>query len=780
MKTNLKKVSKSLALIPLLVGSSLFATLEFTPAEDLTLDGNGSAFKTKLVRMGNGLLVSVYGDSVPSEKIVYDLKADDQRKARDIFARTCMPVEANGFCSKEVAWSEAVNLSNTADLSSISSGWEIGANGDVLESPFYGDSEKPNIFNSGTFAVVTWVDKYCPGNKQRKSTYLERDGIQIPFACVYESHINFASESPTWFTKQLTLGERDAKQDVNKGVSSADKKGQWIITWQEDPTGLQIGGGDGPGEGASGAGTSHGTDIWYTMTSDLMNSPFTDIPKRLTDNQTKMASNGNFNPVFDHDGTAIAEVESGNSGASRANTGVVQVSDGEAFPTVIVTYEETKGSDKLDNGKYVRYHSFSFDNPEEKAAGAIISDPTQNARRVRFVPQTNAATNGLRMGIFWRQGEPTEGGPGDIMVRLGFKDSTDANSSGLKIEDFRPSVDHGAAVTDYADAILLNNTPALNISSNTIPWSEIGGENGASTNTLEDTTILNPYEDARAHRAAIRGDDFYIGYSYAKDWAVATYTNMDNYNFWMRRYNSADDAWTNALNVSNIDDVKIHAKEPRLVGMPGNGPGCTDPLNITNPENCQSKSTLLIGWGVETNVYSHIGGSEEGDIYYTRTFDKGESFEDPIVVVAGGENSNRFESQLRSTPAGNYVFTVWNDHEKTLDTTRSMLSVSANGETIIDDVPTSTVTYNVTVSSEIPVSAGIPESSTNDGEGNGGQGNGQGANQGQGEGLNDGAGKGNQGLGQGEGLNDGTGNGGQGKGNKGIGGTKKGSGKGRL
>ena len=53
MKTNLKKVSKSLALIPLLIGSSLFATLEFTPVEDLTIDGNGSAFKTKLVRMGN-------------------------------------------------------------------------------------------------------------------------------------------------------------------------------------------------------------------------------------------------------------------------------------------------------------------------------------------------------------------------------------------------------------------------------------------------------------------------------------------------------------------------------------------------------------------------------------------------------------------------------------------------------------------------------------------------------------------------------------------------------
>ena len=29
-------------------------------------------------------------------------------------------------------------------------------------------------------------------------------------------------------------------------------------------------GGDGPGDGASGASVTHGTDIWYTYTEDLM------------------------------------------------------------------------------------------------------------------------------------------------------------------------------------------------------------------------------------------------------------------------------------------------------------------------------------------------------------------------------------------------------------------------------------------------------------------------------------------------------------------------------
>lgn len=752
--TNLKISVSSLAASALLAGTSLLGALEFTPPEVLSTDGGANAFKSKLVRMGNGMLVNVYGNSVDSNYYVYDLKADAIRKNRDIFARTCTPVVGNGYCSKETAWSEPVNLSNTADLTSVSSKWVTGPNLELLEAPFYGDSEKPNIFNSGTFAVVTWVDKYCPGDKQRKVTYLERGGIEVPFSCVYESHIDFANPSAGWTTKQLTLGERDAKQDVNKGVSSPDKKGQWIITWQEDPTGLQIGGGDGPGEGASGAGTSHGTDIWYTMTSDLIADPFTDIPRRLTDNQTKLAGNGNFNPVYENDGTLVPEVETGNVGASRANTGVVQISGTETLPTVIVTYEETKGSDHLDKGKYIRYHSFTFDNPDEKAAGAIISDPKESARRVRFVPQTTASVDGLRMGIFWRQGTETEGGPGDVMVRLGYKTSEEP-SAGLRIQDFKPAVDPGAAVSDYVDAIVLNNEPALNMSSNTVPWTKVGGVNGAPTNTLEDTTIKNPYEDARAHRAVIRGDDFYIGYSYAKDWAVATYTDMDNYNFWMRHYNAPTDSWTDAANISNFEDVLTHAKEPRLVGMPGNGPGCTDPANITNHENCQAKGTILVAWGEETNVYDHIGGSVEGDIYYTRTTDKGLTYE-PIEVVADGLDHNRYESQLRSTPAGNYVFTVWNDYDITSDETQTVLSVSPNGEEIISDIPASTVTYTVTNNTEIPVGAPAPESSNEGGQGEGGP-------------------KGNKGV-DGEGINgngEGTGTGNKGtNGNKGIGGKK--------
>ena len=63
---------------------------------------------------------------------------------------------------------------------------------------------------------------------------------------------------------------RDAKQDAHSGnvttdpASASYRKGQVVISWQEDPQGLQLGEADGPGDGASGAQVNGGTGIWYT------------------------------------------------------------------------------------------------------------------------------------------------------------------------------------------------------------------------------------------------------------------------------------------------------------------------------------------------------------------------------------------------------------------------------------------------------------------------------------------------------------------------------------
>ena len=679
------------------------ATADYSAPE--MLSENSLANKTKLVRMGSGWLVSAYGDATDGSQTVYDTKADDTRLSRDIFVRVCHPAHNDSQGGLASDWSEPLNISNTAHVASILTKWDENNvfDGEMIARPFFGDSEKPNIFVAGNFAVVTWVGKYCPGDKQRIISYTAREGLSVPFSCLYRSYTNNVAgldgEPAVWNTQQITDGSRDAKSDFNKGLS-IDGKGKWVFSWQEDPHGLQLGAGAGPGEGASGATVTHGTDIWYTYTEDLMGTPLA-TPVRISDNYTIDGSGGNTSPVFHPDDpeNEIQVLERGNTGASRPNLMLVNNASYGIDPTAVIAYEESKGADRLDSGKFVRYHEFPFNAPpvsngmyENGEPGCIISDPAENSRRVRFVGQPNASPNGLRMGVFWRQGFPTEGGPADIMVRVG-KKTEDVGSTGLRPEDMEPAVDGTCRESDYLVARDLNNVPASNISSNTIPWTPLPSlevpfpTSTFPPNDLGDTSSFNPYEDSKAHRAAIVGDDFYLGYSYAKDWAVATVIDLDIYDFWMRRYNAQglsddtyDQGWTDAVNLSNMINmtgVTTHVKEPRLVKTPGSGMGCNtlDPANSAYPENCQDKNTLIIAWGTESNVYGHIGGSEEFDVYYTRTRDKGATFEAPVVVPGIGEN-NRFESQLRPSPAGNIIWTVWNEADNVSGGTHAMLSVS--------------------------------------------------------------------------------------------------------
>ena len=714
LKKIIRKSPIAIAILAATLHGNAMAEIEFS--QQKTLSENNLANKTKLGRMGNGWLISVYGDANGPE--VYDTKADDTRLARDIYVKTCHPAKNESQCALAEDWSAPINLSNTAELSSISTGWneDLGVAHPV---PFHGDAEKPNIFVAGNFAVVTWMSKYCPGGNQRYISYDEREGLSVPFSCLYASYTNNVAgilgiddnpdEPAVWSTLQLTDGKRDAKSDFNKGLS-VDGKGLWTISWQEDPHGLQLGGAEGPGEGASGANVTHGTDVWYSYTEDLMGTPLS-IPVRITDNYTNDGSGGNTSPIFhpSDPNTEIETIERGNTGAARPNLMLV---GGSPVPIAVIAYEESKGAERLDSGKLIRYHEFPFNQPPASAGlyksgepGCVISDPLENSRRVRFVAQSNASLNGLRMGVFWRQGFPTEGGPADIMVRTGNKTEAEG-STGLRPEDMQPAVDPTCRESDYLVVRELTNTSASNISSNTVPWSAI---NSAATdptiiNNLSDTSLTNPYEDAKAHRAAIVGDDLYIGYSYAKDWAVATVIDLDNYNFWLRRYNAAgltnetfNQGWTKAKNVSNIDNVKIHVKEPRLVKTPGSGMGCdlVVPADSIYPENCQSKSTLILGWGTETNVYGHIGESEENDIYYTRTTDKGVTFEEPSVVPNIG-NNNRFESQLRPSPAGNIIWTVWNEKVDGTGGTLANLSVTDESDQTVDvpQPPIGSVTPN--------------------------------------------------------------------------------------
>ena len=676
---------------PLVLSSSLLALAmtasagtqlgDGLPAFSLSDDQGpdmGYAAKVKINRLDSGMLVAVFGDGAGPD--VYDVKGDVERPARDLFVRTCDSAVLD--CEDDTSWSSPLNLSNTAQLSSMNTEWQ--GEGTGLQA-YYGDTEKPNLFKNGTNVAISWIDHYCPGGEQGSVTYLERDNREVAYGCTYIA--TSSDEGRTWSQpQQLSDGYRDAKSDVPRGSGTA-----WVVTWQEDPNGLQLGDADGPGDGASGANTTNGTDVWYASVSTadfVAGVPFSP-GVRLTNNAT-----GEENKQ----GTTTL-VEKGQAGASRPNLAIMG-------STVLVAYEETKGTGGTDEGKYIRYHSFPWNLPptscedagtgtcltnsrgEELPAvddpermGCILSDPGENARRVRFFAQGTPGPNtGLKLHIFWKQGLYDAGGPSDIIARSGFVTGGEVGPlAGFGFDDFDPPVAIPTATVlgDTPDGCLIRgddavgdgafgNAPGWNLSADT----ELGGNLAAMSDD-------NSSEDARAHRGVMSGDFIMLGYSYTPDWAVARYTDLENYEFWTRTSTNGGTAWTDPTDLTSttttlqaqamgLPPEGVNVKEPRSVKTPGRGPECptgiaTDPTT-TNPEHCRAPSTVLIAWGSETNVYEHLGGAEDLDLYVTRTTDKGASYE-PVRVLAGAPGVSEAESQLQITPDGKRVWATWNQDD---------------------------------------------------------------------------------------------------------------------
>ena len=696
---------------------------------DQALDRNLSA-KVKIVRLGNGTLVVAYADAGTAEH-VYDVKAQSERPARDIFVTRCN-ANAND-CVIAANWSAPSNLSETASQTSAATAWRGPAEGRL---PFYGDSDKPNVFSNGSAVVITWADKLCDSAVQGSVTYVELDQREIPYSCMYVSRS--LDSGATWSTaRRLSSGLRDAKQDVNRGRDKA-----WVITWQEDPAGLQLGQAEGPGDGASGAKVSKGTDVWYSYLARKdfdLGLGFPD-PIRLTNNFTKMATGDDPDP----------NAESGTEGASRANLALIGT-------TVLLVYEETKSLEGLDEGKYVRFSSFRFDQPptscaldtgaggvggqggmggggtggtggtggvggvggigrtggmggvggmgvqsalvglsgeigvdqcqmspngdpypdalDPKRVGCILSSPDENARRARFFGQgTPGPNSGVQLFVFWKQGEFDEGGPSDIVGRAatGFTPASFVQAVNVPTASVPGDELDGCYIRGVEGPVpsgAFAASPALNLSAET----ESGGDLDASTGD-------NIVEDARAHRGFITGDFIAFGYSYTPDWAVARYTDNENYEFWIRRTTDGGATWSDPVDLSSgstlevatrlgLPDAGINVKEPRIVKTPGHGPGCPSgergDETTTRPSDCRDPKTFIVAWGTETNVYEHLGGAEDIDIFITRSTDRGATYE-PYQLLAGAQSPDfneldEMESQLRPTPDGKTVFNVWNE-----------------------------------------------------------------------------------------------------------------------
>lgn len=696
---------------------------------EITLSEGGNGHKPKLMRAADGTLVSVFGDSPEGAGNYYDPKANtDQAIARDLFAKYCNPNKID--CNVADNWTKATTFAGTPEqrtdgnvtasalLSTVSTAW-MGGDPVADRLPFPGNTDKPNIKQTGPVMVLTWISHYCPDgdlraegiqpSAQRAVRYIERENRVVPFACAWTawSYDNGKSWNAP---KQLSNGERDAKQDSSGGsYDHATTTARIGISWQEDPEGLQLGEAEGPGDGASGANTAGGTDVWYTWvnlnnvakaatfappsanvsaTADPRDGDGTEraLGYRISDNwelEKKYGVSGEITNVLTGDGTEVdgSLVEGGRAAASRPNIGVLG-------NQTILAWEETKDSSGLDEGKFIRYRSFTYNQPPvisqpatstnpvaayaNEKSGCVLSQPGKSAKRVRFLTQSAAdatgvtapavpGRSGVNIAIFWREGETGEGGPADIVGRRGMvnPDSASNVQSGLAPARMVPPVDASCATSDYAAAQALSNVHGENLSSRASTVT--AGDNG-----LTDDTELNNVENALAHRGVLRRDDLWIGYSFTSD-LYELQAGLDNYNFWIRKFEydpATGGAWGLPRNVTNVTDKRINVREPRFFGTPASNTnaGFCDGTATQDATFCQNRDVVYLMWGTQEN--DPDGGADLG-VWGTVSVDGGETYATPERIseemgVVFEDDESAFETQPQTRPDGTKFYVVFN------------------------------------------------------------------------------------------------------------------------
>ncbi len=657
-------------------------------------DGIHNSNKVKMLRMPDGALIALYGMEQSVGQDVYDIKARVTRAPWDLVAQ---------YSTDEgVTWSAPLNFDNTAMNSSSKGIIEptgpppLFPSGDpnegyvnLLADPraidYPGDSDKPQAFNAGNNIVVTWNSKYCPqnpiawpGEEHRFITYLELNGITVPYSCLWISRLQWNPSTQSfrpigdlgapYITEQFSSGFRDVKQDV-----PIPQKPGFAVIWQEDPLGLQLGEADGPGTGASGAKTTGGTDVFYTYldtnnnsTPDFVANNFAE-PVRITQNTTM--ENELQGPNRTSHGPGI--YDDGKAAASRANVKLIG-------RRILVAWEERKSTTGIDEGKYIRYHSWpEFTNTSDLPInGCIISKPQENGRRVRIL--TQALSSGQTGVVFiYKQGDFTQGGPSDIMLRRavgGYEPANilpaiDSEVTGVFGERCRAHVNN-ADEDDIGDdelmddplndiRLITNHLNALNIS---------GSENyeDLPSTSHNATTGVNPFENALAHRGQMKGDKILIGFSHTPDQARFDFlSDSTPYNFYIISSQDGGASWSPAFNFSGLTAAHgLSVREPRIVGTPSSGPLCADPLNPIDPTDCQNKDMMYIGFGTQTNV-TNIDTPEDVDIYMGITKDAGQSYSLLQAITAGDavlgmpDEVPDFETQLKIRPDGQQAFVVW-------------------------------------------------------------------------------------------------------------------------
>ena len=417
-------------------------------------------------------------------------------------------------------------------------------------------------------------------------------------------------------------------------------------------------------------------------------------------------------------------------------------------------------------GKNAIYHSFDFQNPDEVSAGNIINLPErvvdedgnliellylqdetgvqildwqglpqlayENARRPRFIIQGKAAVpeggSNTVMLVLYKEGQEGMGRPSDIMLRR-FVAATPGNPYRFDniVCDAWETIEKldGLSYDVCVDGTQNMSTVTPDVTTDSMGDPETEDPYGAvkvvswyqTEENLNDASWVNPYEEARAHRGAIRGDFVVMGYSYTPNWAAARNGN-DKYDFFVRRSFDGGATWTTesdvthcktwtypsgtqspglkvedcqtyaagafeeARNLSQLPNSKESVIEPRIVGAPGTIK--VDGVWTGIAEDQQNKNVFYVSYGTSTNPPVVHGDSDEVqeypaplDLYYSFSQDRGESYwESTWVVNPDSEGNNaglevtgwdwlakgdpeQGEAQLRMTPDGSRFYATW-------------------------------------------------------------------------------------------------------------------------
>jgi hypothetical protein len=150
---------------------------------------------------------------------------------------------------------------------------------------------------------------------------------------------------------------------------------------------------------------------------------------------------------------------------------------------------------------------------------------------------------------------------------------------------------------------------------------------------------------------------------------VKLWAQLDNYNFWLRKYN-LDTGWEAPKNVSNITDKNINVREPRIFGTPKSSPtACPsgDPAasDTTDATMCQNQNVVFLAWGTQTNVSPYnIDGPQDLGAYITVSRDAGAAFIPAVRLssaqgAAFGDDESAYETQPLTRPDGTRFYSVW-------------------------------------------------------------------------------------------------------------------------